>query len=66
MELIATNRYLSNGFELDSTTAPPVVGPVSVDGLEVIDEQVVMLAPLTRSYPRLHPKPAKRTSHVLG
>jgi hypothetical protein len=66
MELNATSKYPSNGFAPDSTTTSPVTGPVSVDGLEVVDEQVVMLAPLTRPYPHLQPKPAKRTSHVLG
>lgn len=48
MDLRATTRYPSRGFSThdageDGTT---IVGPVSVDGLEVVDEQVVPLAPL--------------------
>jgi len=46
MELRATSRYPSRGFATEGSEDDRVVGPVSIDGLEVVDEQVVALAPL--------------------
>lgn len=46
MELHATSRYPSRGSATEGPEDDRVVGPVSIDGLEVVDEQVVALAPL--------------------
>lgn len=46
MELRPTSRYPSVGLSTDGSEEDEVIGPVSIDGLEVVDEQVVQLAPL--------------------
>ena len=72
MELRATSRYVSRALG-DGESDVDVVGPVSIDGLEVVDEQVVALAPVDSPEKSSGPQkgwPGRRRhrerDHVLG
>ena len=62
MELRPTTRYPSRGLGTPNDTG----GPVSVDGLEVVDEQVVMLSPLERPGRRRRHRAKGDVNHAMG
>ncbi|MBF6169173.1 hypothetical protein IU486_31215 [Streptomyces gardneri] len=62
MELLPTTRYPSRGLGATNDTG----APVSVDGLEVVDEQVVMLSPLERPGQRRRHRAKGDVGHAVG
>lgn len=62
MELRPTTRYPSRGLGTTNDAGEPV----SVDGLEVVDEQVVMLSPLDRPGQRRRHRAKGGVGHAVG
>lgn len=66
MELRPTTLYPSRGLGTTNNTGESASEPVSIDGLEVVDEQVVMLSPLQRPRQRRRHRAKGDVGHAVG